>query len=313
MTPEALAIIERYNAALDALEEAAIARVDAAIDRAYRALEQQFIQQYQQIQAEGLSLTARARTAALLAQLAPLMSIVDPAREEEFQQLFEDLINQAGGIGAEMAGQLMQELGDETVQSFSGIPIEAVALQARDANRRLYRWNESFRGRISGVVEMGLIQGWGARRVGEQLQREVGIVKGRAETIARTEVLSALNDAAQLRYEQAGVEGVQWITVVGEVCPFCVARNMKVYPVGKIRIPAHPRCRCIAAPYKSSWDTDDAFTNRYRRDRIADLRQQGGKPNNGLTPFERAAGLTRPPQPIFNPASPQQRRSRTEA
>lgn len=313
MTPEALALIERTNAVLDTLEARAIVRVDAAIDRAYRALEQQFIQQYQQLQSDGLSLTARARTAAMLAQLAPLMNIVDPEREEEFQQLFEDLINQAGGNGAELAGQLMQELGDETVQAFSGIPIEAVALQARDASRRLYGWNESFRGRISGLVEQGLIQGWGARRVAEQLQREVGIVKGRAETIARTETMSALNDAAQLRYEQAGVEGVQWVCTIGEVCPFCVARNMKVYPVGKIRIPAHPRCRCIAVPWRPNWDTDDAFTSRYRRDRLADLRQQGGTPNNGLTPFERAAGLTRPPRPIFNPSSPQQRRSRAQA
>jgi hypothetical protein len=108
-----------------------------------------------------------------------------------------------------------------------------------------------------------------------------------------------------MRYQDAGLDGVQWIATRGEVCPFCVARNMQVYPVGKVRVPAHPRCRCILVPWSREWQklglTDDEFAQQYAADRLADLRKQGKEPNYGLTPFERAAKLEKPPEPMWKP------------
>lgn len=301
MTPEALQIIERYNRIVEELEDRAIARLDRALQQGYDDLEREFLRQYDTLQSQGTSLTARAQTAALMADLAPLLAIVDPAREEEFQQLFQDLITQAGQDGAVMADELLTALSGDEIRTFSSVPVEAVALEARDATRRLYRWNEDYRNRISGIVEQGLIQGWGPRRTAEQLQREVGILKGRAEAIARTESLSALNDAAQLRYGDAGVEGVQWVASIGEVCPYCVARNMRVYPVGRVRVPGHVNCRCVLLPWRPAWDNDPAFAAQYRGDRLADLQRQNQRPNYGPTPFERAAGITTAPATLWQP------------
>lgn len=287
---------------MDEMENRVLDEVDASIEEAYYELERKFRQLYARVQAEKLSLTAAAQTAAIMQDLGGLLSVIDPAREEEFIQRFEQMISDAHELGGVMAEELVGAIApDSDLRQYTGIPVEAVALQARDGVQRLYRWNEEFRGKASGIIEQSLIQGWGPRRAAEQLRSQLGITRFRAETIARTETLFALNDAAQLRYQQNGVEGVQWVCTIGEVCPYCIARNGRVYETGKVRLPAHPRCRCIVVPWKALWDTDDEFMQQYVSDRLADLKQEGGTPNYGPTPFERAAGLTTAPEPIWKP------------
>lgn len=305
MNPDVLALAERYDGLARDLEEKAIARLDSAIDASYRELEREFLRQYPKIQSEG-SLLATQRRAVLINDLNTLLQIIRPEDGEAYQQMFEGLITTSGGLGGDLGGALIRAIAPGSfVRAFAGINLEAAALQARDGVRRLYRYNDEFKSKASAIVEQGLIQGWGARRVAGVLADEMGIAKYNAERIARTEVLSALNDSAQMRYQQNNVEGVQWLTTRGEVCPYCVARNMQVYEVGKVRMPAHPFCRCIWLPWRREWQelglTDDAFSNEYVRDRLADLRAQGKEPNPGLTPFERAAKLTEPPTPIWKP------------
>lgn len=302
MNPEVLQLVQRYDRLMDEVENRVLDEVDASIEEAYYELERKFCQLYARVQAEKLSLTAAAQTAAIMQDLGGLLSVIDPAREEEFIQRFEQMISDAHELGGVMAEELVGAIApDSDLRQYTGIPVEAVALQARDGVQRLYRWNEEFRGKASGIIEQSLIQGWGPRRAAEQLRSQLGITRFRAETIARTETLSALNDAAQLRYQQNGVEGVQWVCTIGEVCPYCIARNGRVYETGKVRLPAHPRCRCIVVPWKALWDTDDEFMQQYVSDRLKDLEQEGGKPNYGPTPFERAAGLTTAPEPIWKP------------
>jgi len=299
---EALRLIQRYDGVANDLEDNVVRSLDASLLAAYDDLEAEFVRLYSRMQDEQLSLTARAQAAALMSELGPLLDIIDPSQEEAYTQRFEAMLQEAEALGAEMAGELAAAIAPNSdLRQYTAIPIEAVALQARDGVRRLYRWNEEFRGRASGIIEQSLIQGWGPRRATEQLRGQLGITRFRAETIARTETMSALNDAAQRRYQQGGVEGVQWVVSVGEVCPFCVARNGRVYETGKIRIPAHPRCRCIPVPWKASWDTDDEFMAQYVSDRLRDLERDGGSPNYGPSPFERAAGLTTAPEPIWKP------------
>jgi SPP1 gp7 family putative phage head morphogenesis protein len=89
-------------------------------------------------------------------------------------------------------------------------------------------------------------------------------LRARAETIARTEIMSALNTGAQEAAEQAHREGLlgkspkkEWITAGDErTCPLCapmdgVQVDLRANfdtPGGSVPgPPLHPRCRCTQA------------------------------------------------------------------
>jgi SPP1 gp7 family putative phage head morphogenesis protein len=93
------------------------------------------------------------------------------------------------------------------------------------------------------VIELGLIQGKGAKWMQKELEKSLDITKKKAEDIARTETSSALNAAAEQRYAAAGITKVQLlITPSQNVCPYCAARNGAVFDLGKLKVPLHVRC-----------------------------------------------------------------------
>jgi SPP1 gp7 family putative phage head morphogenesis protein len=155
---------------------------------------------------------------------------------------------------------------------------------------------------ISAVVEQGLIQGWGTRKIEGQLKTLGVSFKSNAETIARTETMSAYNGAAKSRYEQAGVAYVQWIATPAEgTCSLCYARNTKAWKISEApAIPAHPRCRCTYLPTASLSDIDTAFYEDYSKQGLDDLERQGLQPDNGPTYWEKKAGVS-PAKPSWVP------------
>jgi SPP1 gp7 family putative phage head morphogenesis protein len=155
---------------------------------------------------------------------------------------------------------------------------------------------------ISAVVEQGLIQGWGTRKIEGQLKTLGVSFKSNAETIARTETMSAYNGAARSRYEQAGVAYVQWIATPAEgTCSLCYARNTKAWKTAEApSIPAHPRCRCTYLPTASLSDIDTAFYEDYSKRGLDDLERQGLQPDNGPTYWEKKAGVS-PAKPSWVP------------
>ncbi|WP_088893193.1 minor capsid protein [Leptolyngbya ohadii] len=306
MNRETLALAERYDRLARDLEDQTIDRLDRAIDQSYRNLEREFLRQYPEMQAQG-SLLASQRRAVLMNDLSALLAIIRPEQAEEYEQLFQRMIVAASGLGGDLAGAMLEAIApDSFARAFAGINLEAVALQARDGARRLYRYNEEFQGKASAIVEQGLIQGWGARRVADSLRSEMGVAKFNAERIARTEVMSALNDGAQLRYQQAGIEAVQWVVTPSEgLCPICAARNGQVYPIGKVRVPIHPFDRCLLLPWRREWQeaglTDDEFTADYRNRVLRELKAGGKQAQDRVAAFEKAGGLEKPPTPIWKP------------
>lgn len=312
-TQQALQLLDRYNRAIARLEDATTQRLHDAMDRSYRQLERDLRTSYSNISRND-TLLASQRKVLILEQLGETLQVVRPDQAAEYQRSLQTALQTANQTGRTLADELAQAVDSTTaVGALSNIPIEAVALQARDGLERLKRHSADFRQKTSAIVEQGLIQGWGPAKVADLLRSELAVTKSKAETLARTEILSALNDSAQQRYKDNGIEAVQVICTIGDVCPYCAARNTQVYPVGKIRVPFHPRCRCILLPYRPAWQekglTDDEFLQRYRGDRLRDLEAAGGKPNNGVTPFEKAAGLTTPPKPLQGGAVAQARQS----
>ena len=112
-----------------------------------------------------------------------------------------------------------------------------------------------------------------ARQIGEAIAEQLGLGKGvneitkaivdrvdtigktRARLIARTEVISAYNEAELNVYEDAALHGVvlipEWVTAGdSRVCERCKAAAERKWTIETARgaLPLHPRCRCAWAP-----------------------------------------------------------------
>lgn len=78
------------------------------------------------------------------------------------------------------------------------------------------------------------------------------IGKTRATMMARTETLNAFNQGAELRYAQAGVGTLEWLSAHDppRVCEECLALDGTTFRVksNHPRPPIHPNCRCTVVP-----------------------------------------------------------------
>lgn len=276
MNQESLAIIERYDSLAEEMEQGAIDRLNSQLDTAYDNFEAKFLRQYDGV-AQQENLLANQRRAILMDDLRQVLQQVDPSRRDEYESRFQNVIQRSYEQGAEYADAVTQAIAPGSpMRSVANLNIEAAALQARDAADRLYRYNNDFRDRASAIIEQGLIQGWSGRRTNEAFQDAnlPNLTRNAMERIVRTERSAAFNTAAQRRYAQNDIDGVQWITTKGDVCPLCVARNGQVYPVGRVQVPGHPFCltpgTVVSAP------TVLAGTERQYSGEVVTIKTAGG-------------------------------------
>jgi SPP1 gp7 family putative phage head morphogenesis protein len=200
----------------------------------------------------------------------------------------------------------VEAIANQPLQSFATVPIEAVRLQAENGARRLATHSEDFRNKASALVEQGLVQGLGVRKVAGVMRSLLGTTKGKAESLVRTETLAAHNDAALANYSRNSIQYVQlFATADRRLCPICAARNQQVYKLGESQPPLHPKCRCQISPYIPAAVElgliDAEWSQKFRADAIAKLKAEGGEPDNGPSPFEKAAGQTKAPVPFWKP------------
>ncbi|MEO0533256.1 MAG: hypothetical protein AAF215_05250 [Cyanobacteria bacterium P01_A01_bin.123] len=305
---EILQLIDRFDRASDGLESDAIARIHGIFDASFRALERELRTEYPRLTAIGGLVAAQQKTL-ILDRMGGLLQLLNPNQAADYDRLFQELLTLSNETGGELAGQLIQAYEDESLEPFTGIPVEAVVNQATEGRRRLYRYSEDFQDKANTIIGMGLSQGWGVRRVESALRSELGVAKGKAETLARTEVMSALNQSAAARYKENGIDFVLWNISPSEgLCVYCADRNQKVFEIDKIVYPLHPRDRCFLSPYRPEWQEkglfDDKFAAEYRQQGIDELAKRGLTPNSGLAPFEKAAKLDKPPTAIWQPGDP---------
>jgi SPP1 gp7 family putative phage head morphogenesis protein len=292
-------IADRYDAELDKASQDVLKRIAAAYDVSYRAMVAKLRDAMPRLQQAG-SISTLVRQGAIAAELGEALKFLNPSNEQAIEQLGYDVIQQAVDLGQQMAGDSLNYIGLQA--PFTTIPIGAVRNQAERFRERLVNYSNQQASQISAVVEQGLIQGWGTRKIEGQLKTLGVSFKSNAETIARTETMSAYNGAAKSRYEQAGVAYVQWIATPAEgTCSLCYARNTKAWKTAEApAIPAHPRCRCTYLPTASLSDIDTAFYEDYSKQGLDDLERQGLQPDNGPTYWEKKAGVT-PAKPSWVP------------
>lgn len=300
----ALEIIERYDRTMNAAESRVIERTNKALDDAYRRLEEEFLKAYKK-HSGNLDLLPQQRRLLIMDEISQYFGLSNRA-QNRLREDFEELIEGAFTDGQSLASDLAGAIANESISQFASVPVDAVAAQARDGVRRLSRHSEDFQNKASAIIELNLSLGSGTQKVARELRRELGITKGKAEQIARTESMSSLATASKKAYADSGIELVQvTATLDSRVCPFCASRNMKVYRAEELIFPFHPSDRCVLMPFKLEWlesgliDVD--FSKNFRKKTIAKLAESGQKPNNGITPFERAANKTKPPESIWTP------------
>ena len=309
-------IVERYDTASAELDRAVSDRLADSLDASYRNLERELRRLYPTWQSDG-SLYAVQRRLLLMEQLGETLAVVRPEMTAEYEALFAEALTISHESGARMADELIRARDPGyPLQEFTTVPIEAAVAQARDGVQRLYRYNDEFKTSVSGVVEQGLLQGWGADKVArmlrgnEQMQGQFGVaqLKSKAETIARTEIMSAFGTATQQRIAENGLLVQVMNTPSERLCSFCLGRHGNVYEVGQISVPFHPRCRDVLLPYSKKWAergwTDDAAIAADKTQRIEEMAKLGTKPNLGPTSWERRAGLEKAPAPVWKPGDP---------
>jgi hypothetical protein len=227
-SPEHQSLVERFNAVLDGSESRIADRIRRALARAYAELEDELRRKYPNYQSNG-SLVAYQRKLLLLNELKDLLNVAGG----DFSRDFEELLRIADATGIELGDRLLQLSGEDFVRSTATIPIEALKYAAEEQTRYLAKYGDEFAGRASGIIEQGLIQGWGVAKVAGELRKSLEVTKTRAEIIARTASLSASNAATEKAFRDNGVEWVQWMaTADSRVC----------FPAGtRVRVPGGER------------------------------------------------------------------------
>lgn len=295
--------IKKTDSLIASFEDEVVSRVESAMDRSFKALEKEFRRRW--IEGESKDLAGKDRAILILGQISNYLSLM-PSDESEVELMYEKLVEDAAAAGHDFAAAAIDAIsgGSDgfTVAKTTNINIKAVAYQAQDAAKRLYRHDGDFVLRASKIIEQGLVQGSGVAKVASQLRQQMGVTAAKAETIARTESMAAMDSATRDTYQKNGINYVQRIgTQDKDICSFCAARIGNVYEVSKAPATLHPRDRCYNAPWKREWAelglVDESWLTKHQSGVMALLADQGKQPDYGLAPFERLSGMLSPPSP----------------
>lgn len=165
-----------------------------------------------------------------------------------------DYVYRAYEAGARRAGtdarlgaeRLAEHMRGSTGGAFARERIEALYLRNFTG---LEGVTERMSTQMSKVLADGLLAGRNPREIGRELSRSVGLERGRAVTLARTELMHTFVEAQLDGYERLGVQGVdvmaEWL-VGNRPCPLCSAMSGTVLRIEEARglLPRHPNCVC---------------------------------------------------------------------
>ncbi|PZV06616.1 MAG: hypothetical protein DCF32_09570, partial [Leptolyngbya sp.] len=280
---QVITLAERYDRQVGKVDAATAARMEAAIDQAYRELVDALDDGWDDIVANK-SIIPQQQRLLIIDQLGDALAVIKPEMQAEYDRLLVDALKHGDELGGEYFDRVSAILQPDAAQraalsATTGVPVEALTNQAVEGMRRLYRYGEEVSSQISAIVEQGLIQNWGVRKVAAAIEVTAGLVKARAIMIARTEINSAFNGATRARAIASG-SWVQWISVGdSRTCKICVNRNMRTYKAQEIYMPAHPLCRCVMSPLWRDWLNDPGVLSdedlEYSKKKVIRLRSQG--------------------------------------
>lgn len=322
-------LLDEYDQALQQVEDEAIARLNRNLDEAFRRIAERLGRVYRRELAywergEYVNERAPERAGELLKQLQGLLNQLNPVNRGDYQRIMQDLLQQASALGLEYGERLTatQYQGDEFIPKTVSIPIKAVA-EAANSARQYLDWSRDYgresgtnlANRISDIVQQGLIAGDGTAVIARDLRALGGVVKNRAEMIARTESLKASNAAQMKVYEANDVKYGVWFSTADErTCPYCGPLMGNIYRLSDLYVndsrgwtfqipPAHVRCRCKISGVRLmslaiNPDELDDFQALHRDT----MKRQVQAPATGPPHFIKAAGRQMP-RPVWDASS----------
>jgi len=242
-------LLERYNAALRRSEDVSIAQLNRILDSSFNRL----------IRRTRIQLRSGApaadRNVSLLQEFRQLIPAFRPDRTDGYDRVLRSLLRGSERKGTTVARELLTDIAPERRRIDVSIPIEATVAAAAQARGYLRRHGEAFATTATELVAQGIAEGRPTDAITNDLRLRLGVVKSRADVIARTESLRAYNAASNQYYAANGIDLVLYYTTRDDrSCSVCAARAGRIYKRSDINVPIHPRCRCYLAP----WDPEIA-------------------------------------------------------
>lgn len=296
------ALVRRLDRALNSLEADALGRLSEALRRSERVLEELLRPAYARAVGEVVSASTamrEARARLLLEQVRAALDITSGAPADD---VLRALVSDAYEAGAGNALDALSLYQREVVSLSSGVRADVLA-RATNASARLSRHGREFAEKAEQLIIDGITRGRGWSATARELRRETRSTLAQAEMIVRTESITASHEARDAAYRENGVQMGTWFaTADAVVCGYCASRSGYSYRLDDIVIPAHPSCRCYAAPYKPEWAelglTDDDWSREHHAETLA---RTDDKERRGPSPFEKARGMTTAPTPVSSP------------
>lgn len=272
-----LQLADDYAAALDAIGNRATENTTAALRRALvrtlrdlRRYYGQFVDPNlpDQLSADGVTRRPGAYSiadgSAKFRKLIELSQGFVTDRELAWlQNRLREAFGEAVALGGDLGQQLAQTANpDASAQGvFVGASRAAVEAAANTASAYIRGEVESFRDRIAQIVTDGIGRGKGGKvlegeirtalqgaRDPQGLTNRMGLEQ-RAELIARSELANAYVGAQKAAAARNGYGYVRWIATKDErTCQVCGSRHGRIYRIGEVVAPGHPRCRCSLSP-----------------------------------------------------------------
>jgi SPP1 gp7 family putative phage head morphogenesis protein len=206
--------------------------------------------------------TTAESTAKFRAILQDAQQFMTPTELAFWRDSYERDLREATKLGTDLATELIALVSKpDSMVPFAGADPLAVRAAALNASAFIQNETTRFRSQIVEIVGEGIARGWGPTRLERQirealrgardpkrLNQRLGLEQ-RAALIARSELATAYVKGSLQRARERGDGYVRVLASNDErVCPTCASRNGRIYPVDRVPVPFHPRCRCVAIP-----------------------------------------------------------------
>ncbi len=165
--------------------------------------------------------------------------------------------------------------------------------------------SQDLRTKARRVLTEGLVRSLSPRDIAANLVKEIGVSKGRAETIAYTELVRAHADGQLEAMEQMGVKevgvAVEWSTAENP-CKTCQPLKGIVLTIAEAKgmLPRHPRCRCAWLPANVGEERTEQKRGKYKIDKAIAQSQKREEQDTDWGP-DKVIKRKRP-KPIINVA-----------
>jgi SPP1 gp7 family putative phage head morphogenesis protein len=242
---------------------------------------------------------------------AKFRAIIQDAQQFMTQQelvSWRDSYERDLAAATQLGGELADELAAMVNLPAAAVPFtgaDPLAIRAAALNATAFIQNETarFRNQIVEIVGEGVARGFGPRRLERAIRealrgardpkgitRRLGLEQ-RAALIARSELATAYVKGSLQRARQRGDGFVRVLASNDErVCPTCASRNGRVYPVDRVPIPFHPRCRCVAVfvPNEAVEETDPE-----QQDVLLDSERWRAEHERGVEAYAKGKGISK--------------------